>query len=404
MARPGALDYCGRMAEPLSPQAAGPLVVGVDVSLAVVCGQLLVVGFDGVTLPDDLRAAIERGERGGVILFKRNVAVDGERTDLAGVARLTASVADAAPRDLPPIVSIDQEGGRVKRLGPPVMQLPPMRAVGSLGDPALVQRLAQAVGHELAALGFNLSYAPVLDVDSNPDNPVIGDRAFGADPRTVMRMGVAYVRGLQAAGVLACGKHFAGHGDTDLDSHHALPHVRHSRKRLDEIELPPFRAAVGAGVAAIMTAHVVYEALDPAAPATLSRAIVGSLLRAELGFEGLCISDDLTMQGVSPSGGKDPAEVARVAVEAVESGCDVLLVAHEGEAVRAAHAALVERAERDARFRTRCVKSFERAVRIRRMAPPRPITDAARLAEIVGGAASRAAMDELTEALRRHQD
>ena len=389
------------MADPLS--AAGSIIVGVDAPLSVVCGQLLVVGFEGTTLPDDLRGAIERGERGGVILFKRNVAMDGERTDLTSVARLTASVADAAPRDLPPIVSIDQEGGRVKRLGPPVMQLPPMRVVGELGDPALVERLARAVGQELAALGFNLSYAPVLDVDSNPANPVIGDRAFGADPRTVMRMGVAYVRGLQAAGVLACGKHFAGHGDTDLDSHTALPHVSHTRKRLDEIELPPFRAAIGAGIATIMTAHVVYDAIDAAAPATLSRAVVGSLLRAELGFEGLCISDDLTMQGVSPSGGKDPVEVARVAVEAIESGCDVLLVAHEGGAVRAAHAALVERAERDPRFRTRCVKSFERAIRIRRMAPPRPLTDRARLAEVVDGVASRAAMDELTVAMQRRQ-
>src|SRR5207248_2531181 len=171
------------------------------------------------------------------------------------------------------------------------------------------------------------------------------------------------------SGVLACAKHFPGHGDTEVDSHLALPRVKHSRKRLDEIELPPFRAAVGAGVAAVMTAHVVYDAPDAGGPATLSRAVVGSLLRAELGFQGLCISDDLCMQGVSPSAGKDPKEVADAAVEAIASGCDLLLICHEPEAQRAAHAAIVEHAEKDARFRARCVQSFERAVRIKRMAP-----------------------------------
>jgi beta-N-acetylhexosaminidase len=381
------------------------LVIGVDVPLSVVCGQLLAVGFDGTTLPDDLRADLAKGERGGVVLFKRNITFagnggDASTVDLAAVATLNASIADAAPRDMPPVIAIDQEGGRVKRLGPPTMQLPPMRELGALGDPALVQAIGRAVGIELAALGFDMSFAPVLDVDSNPANPVIGDRSFGTDPRTVMRMGVAYVRGLQSAGVLACGKHFPGHGDTETDSHLGLPRVKHSRKRLDEIEIPPFRAAVGAGVAAVMTAHVVYDALDAGGPATLSRAVVGSLLRAELGFQGVCISDDLCMQGVSPSAGKDPNEVANVAIEAVAAGCDLLLICSEPAAQRAAHAALVARAEKDARFKARCAQSFERLVRIKRLAPPRPITDAARLAEIVGGPTSREAMDRLNAAMQ----
>jgi beta-N-acetylhexosaminidase len=381
---------------------AGTGVVGVDVSLSTVCGQLLVVGFDGTTLPGDVRDSLAKGERGGVILFKRNVAtLDGKETDIVQVAQLNAEVVAAAPPSLPPLVSIDQEGGRVKRLGPPVMQLPPMRVLGDLGDLALVQAVGRAVGLELAALGFNMSFAPVLDVATNPANPIIGDRSFGADARTVMRCGVAYLRGLQSSSVLGCGKHFPGHGDTELDSHLALPRVRHGRKRLDEIELPPFRAAIGAGVAAVMTAHIVFDALDAGAPATLSRAVVGSLLRAELGFDGLCISDDLCMQGVSPSAGKDPAEVAKVAVEAVEAGCDVLLVAHEGDSVRAAHEALVARAETDARFRTRCIKSFERFVRIKRLAPPRPTTDEKRLRELVGGAQSIEVMEKLAAARAR---
>lgn len=373
-----------------------------NVPLSVLCGQLLVVGFDGTTtLPTDLRASLERGERGGVILFKRNVPMHGDLVDLETLARLDASIADAAPRDLPPIISIDQEGGRVRRLGAPLLQLPPMREIGDLGDVALVQAIGRAVGLELAVLGFDMSFAPVLDVDSNPANPVIGDRSFGSDARTVMRMGVAYVRGLQSAGVLACGKHFPGHGDTDVDSHLALPRVKHSRKRLDEVEIPPFRAAIGAGVASLMTAHVVYDALDAGGPATLSRAVVGSLLRAELGFEGVCISDDLCMQGVSPSAGKDAKEVANVAMEAIEAGCDVLLVCHEPDAQRAAHEAMVARAEKDARFRARCTQSFERVVRVKRMAPPRPITDGARLKEVIGGATSKEILQRIEEARAR---
>jgi len=369
--------------------------------LSRVCGQLLVVGFDGTTLPKPLEERLSRGVRGGAIVFKRNAAKreDGN-VDLLAVASLNAAIERACPRDLPPLISIDQEGGRVKRLGPPVMQVPPMRVLGEVGNADLVERIARAVGNELAILGFNMSFAPVLDVDTNPDNPVIGDRSFGRDPRTVMRAAVAYLRGLQSAGVLACGKHFPGHGDTEVDSHLALPRVKHPRARLEQIELPPFRAAIGAGVASIMTAHVVYDALDAGVPATLSRAIVGSLLRAELGFEGLCISDDLFMRGVSPQGGDDPAEVARAAVEAVAAGCDVLLAAHEGPAVDAAHAALVEQAEKDARFRDRCFESFERMVRVKRLAPPRPIVDAARLSQLIPSEQATSVLAELDRTIQ----
>ena len=368
-------------------------------TLETICGQLLVVGFDGTTLPEALRSRLGRGERGGAVLFKRNIGQSGSAVDLVQVAKLNAAIAAAAPQDLPPLIGVDQEGGRVQRLGPPVIQLPPMRQLGDVNDPTLVERVAKAVGNELSILGFTMSFAPVLDVDTNPANPVIGDRSFGREPRSVMRAGVAYLRGLQSAGVLACAKHFPGHGDTEDDSHLALPRVRHDRTRLMNTEIPPFRAAIGAGVAAVMTAHVVYDALDPGVPATLSRAIVGSLLRAELGFEGVCISDDLTMRGVSPSGGENPAEVVAVGLEAVAAGCDVLLVAHEGVAVDALHAAMVERAGKDPKFRARCEQSFERVVRIRRLSPPRPIVDPARLSELIPSDLARQALADLESAL-----
>lgn len=375
-----------------------------DRSLEVTCGQLLVVGFAGTTLPDALKGALGRGERGGVLLFRRNIARLGEGdgdVDLAQVVALNAAVVDACPADLPPLISVDQEGGRVKRLGPPLLQVPPMRAIStgpaSLDDAAL-EELARAVALELAALGFSMSFAPVLDVDTNPRNPVIGDRAFASTPERVAAAGLAYARGLARGGVLSCAKHFPGHGDTELDSHLALPRLRHDRARLDAIELAPFRAAAEAGVAvvpSVMTAHVIFDALEAGVPATLSRRVVHDVLRTELGFRGVCFSDDLFMKGISPSGGADVREVADVGVRAIEAGCDVLLVAHEGPAAEATLAALVARARVDAAFRARCEEACERFLAMRLAVPARPLRDLAALRAVVGAEASQRAAERL---------
>ncbi len=347
------------------------------VNLGVACGQLLFVGFDGTTLPQELETALSRGHRGGVILFKRNIAPSADGVDLLAVAKLNSAIVEASPRELPPLIGVDQEGGRVKRLGAPVLQAPPMRWFADK-DQNVVEAVARAVGEELAALGFNVSFAPVLDVDSNPNNPVIGDRSFSRDPDAVARLGIAYARGLARAGVIACGKHFPGHGDTEEDSHLSLPRVRHDRARIDAIELSPFRAAIAAGVLpSIMTAHVVFDAIDPERPATLSRRAMIDLLRSELGFQGACISDDLFMKGVSPSGGADVREVADAAVAAVDAGCDMLLVCHAGPAADAAHAALVARAQADGAFAARVREAFGRVQRMR--TTPRPIVDESEL-------------------------
>jgi beta-N-acetylhexosaminidase len=353
------------------------------IALEQACGQLLFVGFDGLSLPADLAAAFGRGERGGAIFFRRNVALrDDGAVDVEAVARLASAIVSAAPPDLPPLIGVDQEGGRVARLGPPLRTVPPMRTLE--GRPPLeVEALAFAVGRELAALGFNVDFAPVLDVDSNPDNPVIGDRSFGPDPARVAALGIAFVRGLSRAGVIACGKHFPGHGDTETDSHLALPRVRHPRTRLDELELRPFREAIAAGLPSVMTAHVVYDALDPATPATVSPKVLTDLLRGELGFAGLCISDDLHMRGISPGGGEDPEEIAAAAVAAVDAGCDLLLICHAGPGADAAHRALIERARADAVFERKVRRSVDRALAVRRRTPPRPIVDRAALAEII---------------------
>ncbi|MFO0761756.1 MAG: beta-N-acetylhexosaminidase [Byssovorax sp.] len=358
-----------------------------SLEIPVLCGQLLVGGFDGPELSPRFSRALAEGRRGGAILFRRNLP------DIASSARLCADIAAQAPPDLPPFIGVDQEGGRVTRMPAPFLTLPPMRVLGEIGDLGLTRRAARAVATELSAVGFNLNFAPVLDVDSNPANPVIGDRAFGRDPRTVMRHGVALLQGLQDKNVLACGKHFPGHGDTSVDSHFDLPIIQHDRARLEQIEIPPFRAASGAGLASMMTAHVVCESLDAGVPATLSRAICGSLLRAEIGFEGVLFSDDLEMAAVAA---KYPVEES--AVEAVWAGCDALLICKNEDWQDRAHEALVKRAEQDRRFRDRCIEAVTRSLRVRKLAPPRPVGSPASLAEIVGGAPSRALLAEIATA------
>ena len=351
-------------------------------TLSVLCGQLLVVGLTGLELDGEERRALGAGERGGVVLFRRNVGSGAE--GLSGVRALNAAVMGACPRELPPLVAVDQEGGRVMRLGPPAMQLPPMRRLGDV-DPSpnadLVRRVAEAQARELAALGFTMSFAPVADIHSRDDNPIIGDRAFATTPEGVARLGGAWAEGLARGGVLSCAKHFPGHGDTTVDSHLALPHVGRPRADLERLEVASFRAlAKNRAVDAMMTAHVVYSALDPEQPATLSHAICTDLLRGKLGFPGVLFSDDLEMKALTMPTGE-------AAVRAVRAGCDVLLVCSRADLAQVAHEALVHEAEKSATFRARCEEAFERGIAMRRRVPPAPLARDADLARIFAGSA-----------------
>ncbi len=275
-------------------------------------GQLLIAGFNGEHLPVELKSLVREFGLGGVILFARNI---GEPEQ---VAELSYEAARLAP-DLPAWVSVDQEGGRVARLKAPFTEWPPMAVLGRSGDVALAERFARALGVELKAVGISLDFAPVLDVHTNPRNPVIGDRALAENAGEVARLGAAIIRALQGEGVAACGKHFPGHGDTSTDSHHELPLVEHPPERLREVELVPFRAAIEAQVATIMTAHVLVPALDEDRAATLSRKVVTGWLRDELHFDGVILSDDLDMKAISDT-------VPAAAVLAVDAGCDGVLI------------------------------------------------------------------------------
>ena len=218
-------------------------------------GQLLMAGFNGHQISPELRSLAKEFSLGGVILFARNVAEPEQ------VAELAFDAARLVP-DLPLWVSIDQEGGRVARLKAPFTEWPPMATLGRSGDVKLAERFAKALAAELKAVGITLDYAPVLDVHTNPRNPVIGDRALAEKAGDVARLGAAIVRTLQAEGIAACGKHFPGHGDTSTDSHVELPLVEHPPDRLRQVEFVPFKAAIEAGVATIMTAHVLVPSLD----------------------------------------------------------------------------------------------------------------------------------------------
>ena len=282
-------------------------------------GQMFTVFFEGPELSPELAEMIEDFHIGGIILY----SISGNIESPAQVAELTASAQKAAATAGSPglIVSVDQEGGPVTRLKDGFTVFPPNMAAAAAG-PDAVRTKARITAAELAAVGVNMNFAPVADVNVNPKNPIIGVRSYGSDPGEVSKMAAAAITEYRKAGVASCAKHFPGHGDTGYDSHVEMPIVPHGRERLEKVELAPFRAAIGAGVPAIMTAHVAVPALteEPDLPATMSRNVLMGVLRDELGFEGLIITDSLGMGALDKRYG-----IAETAERAFLAGADVLL-------------------------------------------------------------------------------
>ena len=277
-------------------------------------GQLFMVGFMGTTVTSDLASFIKEYKPGGVILFSRNLE------SVEQIVELTNDLQRCSPQS-PLLISIDQEGGRVSRLPKGFTIFPPCELIGRCNSGELAYAVAATTAKELRAVGINMNMAPVLDVNSNPDNPVIGDRAFGSVSDVVSEMALVTAAGLQDNKVVACGKHFPGHGDTNADSHKELPVVEASRERLETVELPPFRRAAAAGIETMMTAHVLYKALDDRLPATLSPDIITHLLREQMQYDGVVLTDDLEMHAIVDHYGLGDA-----AVRAFLAGCDVLLI------------------------------------------------------------------------------
>jgi beta-N-acetylhexosaminidase len=327
-------------------------------------GQLAIAGFAGYSIPPDLRLLAREFDLGGVVLFARNVEAPEQ------VSEVSRDV-QALAHELPLWVSTDQEGGRVARLKSPFTVWPPMMTLGRSGDDGLAERFAGALAAELRAVGISLDYTPVLDIHTNSANPVIGDRALSERADEVARLGSVIIRTLQAEGIAACGKHFPGHGDTSVDSHYELPVVDHPPDRIERVELVPFKAAIEANVASIMTAHILIPALDDQQPATLSPRIIDGMLKRELGYQGLVVTDDLDMKAISAKYGTAEATVAAIA-----AGCDAVLLCGQDQGAQVAAIEAVIHAVED---RTLPLKRVEdalarhRRVKERFLAPPRPL-------------------------------
>ena len=329
-------------------------LVGTDGSDEQLAGQRLMLGFDGDRFDDRLRDIIHRFQPGGLILFKRNVAGPAALRDLSAAAQEAARSAG-----LPPLlISIDQEGGAVARLGPPFTVFPGNPAMADEADADWFGRVSAA---ELGAVGIGMNLAPVLDVAPAGTSSIMETRAFRGDSERVARMGCQVIRALQAGGVLAVAKHFPGIGRTILDSHKDLPRLSASRADLDAMELPPFRAAIQEGVAGIMLSHILYPELDPEWPASLSVSIARDLLRGELGYGGLVLTDDLDMGAIHRHFSIEAAISQILAAE-----IDLILICHPGPAVETAWTAIRQGIESDAGLRDGANAAVERILRAKR--------------------------------------
>jgi beta-N-acetylhexosaminidase len=302
-------------------------------------GQKLLLAFHGKELTPEIIAAIKKYRPAGLTFF-RSLNID----DPNQVRQLTNALQRLARSlDLPPLlIATDQEGGQLMAIGEGTTPLPGNMALGATGSTELACKAGEVLGRELAAMGINVNYAPSCDVNINPQNPVIGIRSFGEDPDTVAQLASAMIEGIQSQGVAATAKHFPGHGDTAGDSHHGLPSVPHTLERLQSVEFPPFQAAIVADAKLMMTAHLALPALDgpEAPPATLSRRILHGLLREELGFKGVIITDAMDMGAI-----RQGEALGEDAVRATTAGADLLLLTSNPEDQRRVYESLLQAAK-----------------------------------------------------------
>jgi len=281
-------------------------------------GQMVIVGLEGYTMNDNAGTMIEDYYVGGFILFGRNVENANQLLDLINTLKKTNS-----KNKIPIFVSVDEEGGRVSRMPEELIKLPSNREVGKVNDEDLSYEIGSVVAEELKSFGFNMNLAPVLDIDSNPQNPVIGDRSYGSSAEIVGKLGIESMKGIREGGIIPVIKHFPGHGDTTVDSHIGLPVVGSDIDRLKGFELVPFSEAIKNKVDAVMIAHILLNKIDPEYPASLSRIIITDILRKELNFNGVVITDDMTMSAITKN-----YNIGDAAVRAVNAGSDIILVCH----------------------------------------------------------------------------
>jgi len=332
-------------------------------------GRLFCFGFPGKGVTPWMKECADKHFVRSWILFARNAS------EAVQVWELTRAM-----RHQGTLWMIDHEGGRVVRLPPPVTRFPALGILGSVGSPDMVHQAHLFAAKELAALGFHINLAPVLDLRTNDTNPVVGDRSFSPNPSSVSKLGVAAINGITEAGLIPCAKHFPGHGDTPVDSHKALPVVTTPLETIKSRELLPFKAAIGAHVPMVMMGHLLVKALDPNLPASLSPAHIDGLLRKELGFNGVVITDDLEMSGITSG-----YSIEERVLLALKAGTDMLLVCHQQDQQLRAIEAVIKAVEGRIIKPERLLQSVARIEELVRLsAHARSAANAAELSSILG--------------------
>lgn len=317
-------------------------------------GQLIFTGIRDTVMTEETETLITQYQVGGIILFAHNLeAID------QSVQLLNQLKRENEENKLPLFLGVDQEGGRVERL-PGIIGLPTNGAIGIRNSGSFSFEIGETLGKQLNAFGFNLNFAPVLDVNSNPDNPVIGDRSFGDSPELVSKLGIQTIEGMKAEQIIPVVKHFPGHGDTDVDSHFELPSVDKSLEELQKLEFIPFKEAIDAGIEMVMVAHMLLPQIDNEFPASLSEKVITGILRKQLNFDGVVITDDLTMQAIS-----DHYDLGQAAVESVKAGTDIILMAHDYDGVISVYEKLRAAVENGEISEERIDESVERIIQLK---------------------------------------
>lgn len=290
-----------------------------EMSLDEKIGQMIFAGISGTIMDQQTDTLISQDKIGGIIFFNRNLNSPSQ------IVKLLNDIKEVnSNNNFPLFFGIDEEGGQISRLQSAFITLPSNQVIGQVNNVSFAHELGTILGKELSTFGFNLDFAPVLDVNSNPNNPVIGNRSYGNNKELVAKLGVETMKGIQSENVISVIKHFPGHGDTSVDSHYELPLVDKSKEALHQLELIPFNKAIAEGADVVMIAHILLPQIDPSSPASMSKTIIDGLLRDELSFDGVVITDDLTMEAIT-----DNYSIMRASVESIKAGSDIILVAHD---------------------------------------------------------------------------
>lgn len=318
-------------------------------------GQMFIVGFEDPQPNDALKNMIVNNHVGGVILFQRNIKSPDQLLGLIN------SIKDINIDGIPLFISVDEEGGKVSRMPAQIRAIPSSMAIGEVNNTQLAYNTGALLAHKIKAFGFNMDFAPVLDIWSNPKNTVIGDRAFGSSPDIVSSLGIEAMKGIRDKGVISVVKHFPGHGDTLVDSHIGLPRVEYDLDRLKSFELVPFQAAIDNQADAVMIAHILMAKIDPEHPATLSKALITNLLRKDMGFDGLVVTDDMTMAAIIKNYSIEDAVVGTIA-----AGSDIILICHGYDKQQAAISAVKAAVKEGILSQERIDESVERILHLKK--------------------------------------